>query len=90
VFNFDKNSDGVTDTSASLFPFNAISFLTGVDNYLPASHDASGTIAVKETMRAIRSPADRRHTETINVPNWPSDTDQVSVYFKDYAARASR
>ena len=90
VFNFDKNSDGVTDTSASLSPFNAISFLTGVDNYLPASPDASGTIAVKETMRAIRSPADRRHTETINVPNWPSDTDQVSVYFKDYAARASR
>jgi hypothetical protein len=90
VFNFDKNSDGVTDTSASLPPFNAVSFLTGVDNYLPASPDASGTIAVKETERAIRTHGGRRHTETINVPNWPSDQHQISVYFKDYAAKAAR
>ncbi|MFN8149682.1 MAG: alpha/beta hydrolase [Solirubrobacterales bacterium] len=82
VFNFDKNSDGVSDTSASLFPFNSVSFLTGVDNYMPSSPDHSGTIAVKETMRGAKA-----HSETINVPNWPSTDDTVSVFFRDYAAK---
>lgn len=85
VFAFDKNSDRATDTSTSLFPFNQVSFLTGVDVYLPSRPDASGTIAVEETMRGKR-----RHRETINVPNWPSDNHGVSVYFKDYAAKAYR
>jgi pimeloyl-ACP methyl ester carboxylesterase len=81
VFNFDQGSDGVTDTSAALFPFSVLSFLTGVDNYLPASPDASGTVAVKETMRSSG------HVETINVPNWPSDQHTSSVYFRDYVAK---
>jgi hypothetical protein len=83
VFNFDKNSDGVSDTSASLAPFSGIGFLTGVDNFMPSSPDASGTIAVTEQMRAPRP-----QTETIKVPNWPSDQHTVSVYFKDYDAKA--
>ncbi len=83
VFNFDKNSDGASDTSAPLAPFSGIGFLTGVDNYMPSSPDASGKIAVTETMRAPRP-----QTETINVPNWPSDQHTVSVYFKDYDAKA--
>ena len=82
VFNLDRNADGVTDTGASLFPFSALSFLTGVDNFMPASPDASGKIAVKEKMR---NPGG--HTKTTNVPNWPSSDHTVSVYFKDYAAR---
>jgi len=82
VFNFDKNSDGVSDTSASLAPFNQIGFLTGVDNFMPVSADASGTIAVRETMRVPHS-----FTRTTNVPDWPSDQHTVSVYFKDYQAK---
>ncbi len=83
VFNFDKNSDGVSDTSASLAPFNSISFLTAVDNYMAASPDASGSIEVRETMR---DPGGFKRT--INVPDWPSDQHTVSVYFKDYEAKA--
>ncbi len=56
VFNFDKNSDGVSDTSASLSPFGQIGFLTGVDNYMPASADHSGKIAVTEKMRGRQRP----------------------------------
>jgi hypothetical protein len=82
VFNFDKGSDGITDTSAALFPFSVLSFLTGVDNYLPARPDASGTVTVTETMRGSG------HEETINVPDWPSDHHTVSVYFRDYVAEA--
>jgi pimeloyl-ACP methyl ester carboxylesterase len=85
VFNFDENSDGMSDTSASLSPFNAISFLTGVDNYMPASPDASGTIAVQSAMRRPHA-----HTETINVPDWPSDQHTVSVFFRDYEAEKYR
>jgi Lipase C-terminal domain/Lipase (class 2) len=83
VFVLDRNSDGVTDTSTSLFPFNALSFLTGVDIFMPASSDASGTISFTETVRGAGG-----HTETINIPNWPSDQHTVSVYFKDYVATA--
>jgi pimeloyl-ACP methyl ester carboxylesterase len=85
VFNFDKNRDRQSDTSASLAPFNSISFLTAVDNYIPASPDASGTVAVTETMRG-----NRRHSITTNVPNWPSLGDTVSVFFKDYPAKTYR
>ena len=83
AFTFDAGSDGVSDTSASLSPFGSISFLTGVDHYMAASPDASGTIAVTERMREPRA-----QTQTTNVPNWPSDQHSVSVYFKDYDAKA--
>lgn len=83
VFNFDKNSDGVSDLNAPLAPFSGIGFLTGADNFMASSPDASGTIAVTETMREPRA-----QTETTNVPNWPSDLHTVSVFFKDYDAKA--
>jgi Lipase C-terminal domain/Lipase (class 2) len=81
IFNFDKNSDGVTDTSTPLEPFASISFLSGVDLFMPASPAATGTIAVTETMRQTG------HVETINVPNWPSSEGVVSVLFRDYVAK---
>jgi hypothetical protein len=81
VFVLDRNSDGVTDTSTALFPFSALSFLTGVDIFMPASSDASGTISFTETVRGAGG-----HMETINIPNWPSDQHTVSIYFKDYIA----
>lgn len=83
VFNFDKNADGVSDTSASLSPFSSLAFLTGVDLYIPASPDASGTVPVTETIRG-----NRRHTVTTNVPDWPATGHTVSVFFKDYPAKA--
>ena len=64
VFNFDKNSDGVSDTSASLAPFSSLAFLTGVDNYMPSSPDASGTIAVREDAVHIPRPADDKRPRT--------------------------
>ena len=63
VFNFDSGSDGVTDTSAALFPFSVLSFLTGVDNFLPASPDASGTIAVEGDDARLRPRRDNQRPE---------------------------
>jgi hypothetical protein len=80
VFNFDKGADGVSDTSASLPPFNAIPFLTAVDLFMQSSPDASDTIPVVQTVRT------QGYKVTTNVPNWPSvdQTNAVSVFFKDY------
>lgn len=79
VFNIDRGSDGVTDTRASLSPFNLLSFLTGVDIFLPASADHSGTIKVAEKSREPIG-----HVRVTNIPNWPSSDHSVSVYFKNY------
>ncbi len=83
VFTFDQGADGATDTTVSQAPFGSISFLTGVDVFTAASPDASGTVTVTEDMREPRG-----HRETINVADWPSDAHSVSVFFKDYDARA--
>jgi hypothetical protein len=82
VFNLDRGSDGVSDHSAIVSPFNLIpSFLTGTDTYIPASPDAGGTVKVVEK---VRSPFG--HVKQVNIPNWPSTDHSLSVYFKDYPA----
>ena len=55
---------------------------TGVDDYMPASADHSGKITVREVMRG-----GKEHVEKINVPNWSSTADTVSVFFRDYVAK---
>ena len=70
VFNFDNNSDGVSDTSVSQPPFGSIAFLTGIDNYMPASADASGTIAVKS--EDARSPSPGANDERPGLALRPS------------------
>ncbi|MCC3653233.1 hypothetical protein LIX60_17540 [Streptomyces sp. S07_1.15] len=83
VFAFDRDCDGVSHTEAPLPPFDRIPFLTATDLHLPASPAADGTITVTQTMRG--TGGERR---TLAVRNWPSDSDTVSVLFKDYADTA--
>jgi hypothetical protein len=85
VFVHDDGLDGVTDLGkGELFPFNLLSFLTAVDVSIPASATGSGSIAVTEDPRDGGDPA------VLNVPNWPSSTDAVSVQFRDYSQVAER
>jgi len=80
VFVHDDGLDGVTDLGkGELFPFNLLTFLTAVDVSIPASADGSGSISVTE------DPRDGGDTAVLNVPNWPSSTDPVSVQFRDYS-----
>jgi len=70
--------DGVTDLSKGvLFPFNTLAFLTAVDAAIPAAADASGTVSTTETPRGSGDATE------LNVPNWPSLTDRVTVQFRD-------
>lgn len=85
VFNFDDDLDGQTDASAALAPFNSIAFLTAVDNFMAASPGGTGTIPVRQVMRGAK-----RHTKTINVPNWPSSEGASTVHFREYAAKKYR
>jgi hypothetical protein len=82
VFTYDAGLDGESDTSQSLPPFSELGFLTGIDVFMPASLDASGTIPVHTEIRRKRN-----HEETLNVPNWPSHTDVNVTFFKDYVAK---
>jgi hypothetical protein len=77
VFLHDDGLDGVTDVGkGELFPFNLLTFLTAVDVAIPASPDGSGTVRVVEVPRG-------GDPTVLNVPNWPSSTDPVTVQFRD-------
>jgi len=84
VFVFDAGPspfappDGITDLGRGvLFPFTNLTFLTGVDVAIPASPDASGTVSVTDVTRGSGNATE------LNVPNWPSLTDRVTVQFRD-------
>lgn len=81
VFAYDSGPtgpDGATDLDkGELFPFNLLTFLTAVDVSIPASPDASGTVAVTDVTRGSGNAS------TINVPNWPADVHRISLQFRD-------
>jgi pimeloyl-ACP methyl ester carboxylesterase len=79
VFAYDAGADGVSTPDAAIPAFFSIPFLTAMDVHLAASQPPADTISVVETPRL----GDGR-VVTINVPNWPSDTDRISIQFLDY------
>ena len=79
MFAFDKGADGISDVSTPIPLFFALPFLTGVDLFVPAATPPSGTVAV------VLTPRDGGgKSQTLNVPNWASSTDRVSLQFHDY------
>ena len=77
VFTFDANGDNMTDLEGGeLFPFNALTFLTGADVFIPAAAGGSGYTEIVLIHRGGRE-------SRLNVPNWPSSTNRVSVMFRD-------
>jgi hypothetical protein len=78
VFVYDDGSDGVSDVSVPVASFFALPFLTAVDLHLAAASPPDDTISIAATPRLGAG------VETINVPNWTSSTDRVSVQFRDF------
>ena len=77
-FNFPP--DGITDLSKGVLPpfyLPQLTFLTAVDVAIPASPDGSGTVSVTDITRGSGNAT------VLNVPNWPSLTDRVSLQFRD-------
>ena len=77
VFLFDQGSDQTTDLEkGEIFPLNLLTFLTGADVFIPSMFEGAGTVEVSLVTRG-------GETTVLNVPNWPSSTNRVSVMFRD-------
>ena len=84
LFTFDAGSDGVSHLGVPIPVLASLPFLTGVDLFLPSFQPAAagtprGTISLVSQQRASGGT-----THRVNVPNWPSATDRISVQFDDY------
>ncbi len=80
------HDDAATPRVSSLGPlpyFSEQPFQHGVDVFLPASPDASGTITVTNLPRG-----DASRPQTLRMPNWPSDRHAISVVFSDWPVDA--
>ncbi|MEU7976017.1 alpha/beta hydrolase [Micromonospora sp. NPDC049089] len=77
IFAFDDGSDGVTDLSAPLPEFFSQTFITGMDVFIPATPAHLGLVRITVGQRGGGH-------EVINVPNWRSSTDRVTVSVDDF------
>jgi len=75
----DDAATPAVSSLAALPYFSEQPFQSGVDLYMPASADGSGTITVTNIPRG-----DAGRPQTLNVPNWPSSLHAISVVFADY------
>ena len=80
IWVYDKDVDGVSDLTGPILYYFGQPFQTGVDLYIPAATPPTGTISLVSRSRGM--PANSR--VVINVPNWASSTDRITVQFNDY------
>jgi pimeloyl-ACP methyl ester carboxylesterase len=73
----DWAGDGVSDLTAPVPFFFAQAFGTGADLFMPAAVPPDGQVSVR---LASRGGGER----TVNVPNFPSSTDRVTVQLNDF------
>jgi pimeloyl-ACP methyl ester carboxylesterase len=71
--------DQLTDLGkGQLFPFDALTFLSAADVYVPATARAEKTVRLTMLARGGGTP------EVVNMPNWPSTDHRISVALHDY------
>jgi Lipase C-terminal domain/Lecithin:cholesterol acyltransferase len=78
LFGFDSGSDGASNLSAPLPAFFALPFISGVDLAISAARPPAARIAIRLRSRG-RGPA-----RVVNVPNFASSTDRISVQLNDF------
>jgi para-nitrobenzyl esterase len=79
LFVYDEGADGVNNLTQPIPYYHAITFMSGVDLYMPAAEPPDGTISLEITPRF----GDGK-TQVINVPNWASSQHAMSVIVNDY------
>ncbi|CAJ65133.1 MULTISPECIES: lipase [Frankia] len=75
VYLFDRDADGVSDVMVPIPDYFGIGFITGADLHIPAG-DRSVEVVVTPRGQAA-------HRAVLRVPAWPSDTDRVTLHFRD-------
>lgn len=79
LFVYDKDADGVSDLTQPIPLYHAITFMSGIDLYMPAAEPPDGTISIVVTPRWGGGK-----TQVINIPNWASSEHAMSVIVNDY------
>lgn len=80
----DKGSDGVTELGVPLSPFNLVTFLTGVDVFIPGA-DPVGT-----TRLALIPRGGGGKIQMLNIGNWSAlEGRRITVQFNDYIQQNS-
>ena len=80
LFINDRGADQKSNLAVLDPYFASLPFMRGLDYYLPASANGSGSIEVRLQSRR------GGQAQVINVPNWPSSqVRSVSLQFKDYS-----
>jgi hypothetical protein len=77
-FAFDRNRDGKTDLSSPDPVLGSLPFIQGGDVYTPASSPPNGTASWQLISRG-GGPV-----RTLNVPDWDSTTDGVTLQWNDF------
>ena len=81
VFAFDAGSDGVTNlANADPGDLRACRSSPGVDEFVPAAKPARRHDLGRAARRGSVGVAPR----SVNVPNWSSSTDAITVQFHEY------
>ena len=78
LFWSDRRMDGQSDLSAPDPVYSQLPFVTGVDLFVPAAIPATGKTTVELRSRGAAE------TRTVNLPNWASATDIVTVQLRDF------
>ena len=79
IYLFDAGSDKQSQLAEPLAYFHGLPFITGSDLYIPASPEATGRVRLTMIPRG-----ENGLMQVINIPDWPSDTDRVTVLFNDF------
>jgi pimeloyl-ACP methyl ester carboxylesterase len=79
LFVYDKGADGVNNLTGPILYYHAVTFMSGIDLYMPAAEPPDGTISLVVTPRWGGGK-----TQVINVPNWASSQHAISVVVNDY------
>ena len=77
-FAFDRNSDGQTDLSSPDPVLGGLPFIQGGDVYIGASSPPNSTVSFQLISRGTGP------VRTLNVPNWNSPTDGVTIQWNDF------
>jgi len=79
IFVYDVDADGESDLTQPTF-YALFTFLTGVDLYVPGVDPPDGT-----TRLLLLPRGGEGIMQVMNIPNWASSEDRVSVIFNDFA-----
>ena len=79
MFVFDDGVDGVTNLAAPIPELFGLPFISGADLVIPATTPPDATVPVRMVSRTGGGAS-----QVINVRNWASLTDHITVQFPDF------